>query len=203
MARIDNDIPHWGVYPWPAGFDQPDSPNYISTRDIVLSCHSIGNSYHEWRNIRYWSLAMLAGEVFATQFSDVKFNGEYYLKTLFATGGVFVTAAIFTEIRDRQFKKCFEDVGNEVQRRHDAEVAEKKSQGAAFWASTPFQIMGALQTVKDGIDAAAVREAKVVGQAAQELAMPAIVLSLMAFGAMKAVETGDTSTLQRAWAMVR
>lgn len=47
------------------------------------------------------------------------------------------------------------------------------------------------------------RDAQVTWRTAKELAMPALALGLMAVGAMKAVETGDTSTLQRAWAMVR
>lgn len=52
-------------------------------------------------------------------------------------------------------------------------------------------------------EAAIVREAKAMEQAAKELAMPALALSLLAFGALKALKTGDTSTIQRAWVMVR
>lgn len=52
-------------------------------------------------------------------------------------------------------------------------------------------------------EAAIVREAKAVGQSAKGLAMPVLVLGLLALGALQAVETGNTSTIQRAWAMVR
>lgn len=51
-------------------------------------------------------------------------------------------------------------------------------------------------------EAAIVQEAHAVGQTAKELAMPALVLGLLVFGALKAVEIGDTSILQRAWAFV-
>lgn len=42
-----------------------------------------------------------------------------------------------------------------------------------------------------------------LGQFVEETLLPVIVVGGFVFGAMKAVETGDTSTLQRAWAMVR
>ncbi|PIR20414.1 MAG: hypothetical protein COV45_06480 [Deltaproteobacteria bacterium CG11_big_fil_rev_8_21_14_0_20_47_16] len=42
---------------------------------------------------------------------------------------------------------------------------------------------------------------KAIGATIEKVALPVIVVGGLAFGAMKAIETGDTSTVQRAWAM--
>lgn len=52
-------------------------------------------------------------------------------------------------------------------------------------------------------EAAIVREVKAMGESAKELALPVMAFSVLALGVVKAVRTGDTSIMQRAWAMVR
>ena len=45
--------------------------------------------------------------------------------------------------------------------------------------------------------------ARDAGEVVEQVILPAVVIGGLVFGAVKAIETGDTSAMQRAWAMVR
>lgn len=189
MAGIDNNKPHLAVYPWPVGFDQPDSPNYIPTTELTTSCYGIGNSYHQWRNIRNWTAAAATAEmVVPYMWGNKKYSVlEKQIVAFTLMTGVFITAEVFTKIRDRQFKECADNVGKEVDRRHKAEVASKTD--AAFWATTPFQVMGTMQALGRDLDTAAQSPlvTPVIGAAA---------FAALAAGAVYQLRFGNTAPLQ-------
>lgn len=54
----------------------------------------------------------------------------------------------------------------------------------------------------DAVVATAVYDAKYAGEVVENMAVPLVILGAAAFGVVKMVETGDTSTVQRTWAMV-
>lgn len=165
MAGIDTHRPCLAVYPWPVGFDQPDSPNYIPTRELVASCHGIGKSYLMWRNIRNWAAFATVG-VTATSFllNDKIEARKRHLLEVGAAAGIGLIAGVFTSVRDRQYKKCVDNVAIEFQRRHEAEVAEQpKSERSVVGASdlpqlSPWQVGAAwLMAILSGATAFGLR----------------------------------------------
>lgn len=58
--------------------------------------------------------------------------------------------------------------------------------------------VNAAEKFSDAVVAAAVHDIKVAGEVAEKVAVPVIVIGALAFGAAKMIETGDTSTFNRA-----
>lgn len=95
-----------------------------------------------------------------------------------------------------------------------AECGEASSEAAKVKEETPAVSMAAILLPNDLQPTVATAGAEgvygtstlspleqTIGRSVEKVAMPLLVLGLLAFGAFKAVETGDTSTVQRAWAM--
>lgn len=64
-------------------------------------------------------------------------------------------------------------------------------------------VANAAEQFSDTMVATAAHDAKVVGQFAKDVIAPVAIGAALVYGLAKMVETGDTSVVQRAWAMVR
>lgn len=71
------------------------------------------------------------------------------------------------------------------------------------WSLFARAVCNTTERFSDAVVAAAAHDVREAGKVAEKVAVPMIVATALVFGAIKMVETGDTSTFQRAWAMLR